>query len=160
MPKLEFNMRHQKLREWCWASTSVSVDAFFNEKSDWTECKMAEKELNLSCCDAAQQCNIVHPLDPPLTRVGRLRGAIVPKPLTFDEITKEIDAERPICVRVQWSSGGGHFAVIVGYEQTEAGVQRVDIADPFYGDSRQTYDGFVSKYQGEGTWTHTFLTKE
>jgi hypothetical protein len=157
MPRLNFTMRHQLMREWCWATTSVSVDKFFDDNSAWTECKMAEAELGVSCCPSLQACNRVHPLDPPLTRVQRLRGPVLAKTLTFDEIKAEILAGNPICVRVQWSDGGGHFAAIVGYDVTEKGLQRVYVADPFYGDSTASYDGFVSKYQGEGKWTHTFL---
>jgi len=81
-------------------------------------------------------------------------------PLSFNAIKTEIDQQRPICVRVQWKDGGGHFAAIVGYDIAATGLQRVFIADAFYGDSSHSYDLFVSKYQGEGVWTHTYLVQE
>ena len=159
MAKLDFTMRGQKLRDWCWAAVSVSVDRFFNSKSVWTECAIAAAEFGLSCCDAAQQCNRVHLLDPPLTRLARLRPAPLPRVLTFSEIQREIDAGNPIGVRIEWTNGGGHFLVISGYATSSAGVNKVSLEDPFYGSSEAAYEAFLTKYQGSGTWTGTFLLK-
>lgn len=52
MTRLDFTMRAQRLREWCWAAVSVSADAFFIKHPTWTECKMAEEELGLDRCGA------------------------------------------------------------------------------------------------------------
>jgi hypothetical protein len=159
MANLAFTMRSQRLRDWCWAAVSVSVDRFYNLKSTWTECAIAEAELGLSCCKSAQQCNRVHLLDPPLDRLKRLRQAPLPRVLTFAEIQEQIDAGNPICVRIEWTDGGGHFTVISGYAISRAGVNKITLEDPFYGHSEAAYDAFLTKYQGSGKWTGTFLLK-
>jgi len=160
MTRLNFDMRAQKLREWCWAAVSVSIEALYDKNTPWTECKIAQAELGLSCCDSAEQCNQVFRLDPPLHLLGRLRGKPISRTLTFEEIKTEIDAGRPVAVRVGWPAGGGHFLVICGYDFTPSGVQQVLLGDPFYGDSRTAYDLFCTSYQGSGTWTDTFLLKD
>jgi hypothetical protein len=159
MANLDFTMRSQRLRDWCWAAVSVSVDRFYNSKSAWTECAIAEAELGLSCCKEAQQCNRVHLLDPPLDRLKRLKQTPLPRVLTFAEIQKQIDAGNPICTRIEWTDGGGHFTVISGYAISRAGVNKVILEDPFYGHSEAAYDAFLTKYQGSGKWTGTFLLK-
>jgi hypothetical protein len=159
MAKLDFTMRSQRLRDWCWAAVSVSVDRFYNSRSVWTECAIAAAELRLSCCDSAQQCNRVHLLDPPLKRLTRLKQDPLPRVLTFSEIQQQIDAGNPVCVRIEWTDGGGHFTVISGYATSRAGVNRVTLEDPFYGHSEAAYDAFRTKYQGSGKWTGTFLLK-
>jgi hypothetical protein len=161
MTRLEdFDMRAQRMREWCWAAVSVSIEAFYDRHSTWTECKMAAAEFGTSCCDFAQPCNRVNRLDPPLTRLGRLRGRPLFRTLTFVEIQKEIDAGRPIAVRVGWREGGGHFLAIYGYHVTPGGIPQLLLGDPFYGDSRVNYDHFTTAYQGSGTWTDTFLLED
>src|SRR5689334_20453365 len=161
MPRLQgFDMRAQILREWCWAGVSGSIEHHYDPATDLTECKIAAAELHLSCCDSRQQCNRVHRLDPPLERLGRLRAKPIFRPISFDEVRQEIDAGRPIAVRVGWHDGGGHFLVIFGYHVTQSGLRQVILGDPFYGDSRTSYDLFCTSYQGSGTWTDTFLLKD
>lgn len=155
-----FDMRAQRLREWCWAAVSVSIEAYYDKNTPWTECKIAQAEFGLSCCDSAEQCNKVSRLDPPLNRLHRLRGKPVFRRLSFQEIQKEIDSGRPIAVRVGWREGGGHFLVIRGYNVTPSGVHQVLLGDPFYGDSRTAYDHFCTSYQGSGTWTDTLLLRD
>jgi len=155
-----FDMRAQRLREWCWAAVSVSIEALYDRQSTLTECKIAAAELGLDCCGSAQQCNRVNRLDLPLKRLGRLRGKAASRLLSFEEVQKEIDAGRPVAVRVGWREGGGHFLVICGYHVTPSGVQQLLLGDSFYGDSRTNYDHFCAAYQGSGTWTHTFFLVE
>jgi hypothetical protein len=161
MTRLEdFDMRAQIMRDWCWAAVSVSVEHHYDRHTDLTECKIAGAELHLSCCDSGQECNRVHPLDAPLERLGRLRTRALLRPLSFAEVQKEIDAGRPVPVRVGWHDGGGHFLAIRGYHVTPLGVEQLLLGDPFFGDSRTSYERFQSSYQGSGTWTHTYLLKD
>ena len=89
-----------------------------------------------------------------------MRGRPIAKVLTFDEIRHEIDAERPICIRIAWRDGGGHFIVIVGYEVTPRGVNKVIVEDPARGRGRALvpYNQLLSNYDvGHGEWTATFF---
>jgi hypothetical protein len=159
MANLEFPLQLQKQDNWCWAAISVSVDHFFNPASPWEQCRLAGAELGLDCCQdgSTERCNQVRRLDPPLTRVGRLRERPIPRPLTMDEIREEIDGGRPVCARIQWRDGGGHFVLISGYEVTPRGVTVLTIDDPAFDRSRVKFEKFLTDYHtGHGKWTGTF----
>jgi Papain-like cysteine protease AvrRpt2 len=157
MKRLDFKMRHQILRDWCWAACSASVRAFFDPASTLTECDIAGQELHLACCASAQQCNRTHRLDLVLKNLKHLRGTFVTGALSFTDIQSEIDANTPICVRIEWPDGAGHFATIAGYTVSGAGVKQVLVEDPFHGPSRIDPTLMKTNYQGDGKWTHTFL---
>ena len=54
---LGFNMEAQTQSNWCWAATSKSVSHFYSFLSPWTQCKVASKELNNTCCNTpVPQC--------------------------------------------------------------------------------------------------------
>ena len=43
--RLDFSMHHQQQTNWCWAAVSTSVALFFNPSSGWTQCAVANGEL-------------------------------------------------------------------------------------------------------------------
>lgn len=48
---LNLSMQPQLQKNWCWAATSTSTSIYYDPKSRWTQCKVANAELNLtSCC--------------------------------------------------------------------------------------------------------------
>ena len=153
-------MQHQCQSEWCWAATAVSVSAFYDPHTSWTQCGMvnAEKGLTTCCSDGSSGgCNEANPLDSPLQLAGVLDRK-EPRPAAYNEIQKEIVARRPLAFRVHWEGGGGHFAVIEGFQNS--GEELVAIADPWNG----AWDGPVSTltdggYQGTGRWTDTYFTR-
>jgi len=75
----------------------------------------------------------------------------------FQSVDDEIDAGRPLGIRVAWSGGGAHFLAIIGYLEDVENYVAVD--DPIYGKSDLTYDTLGTNYQGSGTWTHTYYTQ-
>jgi hypothetical protein len=82
--------------------------------------------------------------------------------LEFTGIQKEIDDLLPVCVRVSWPDKSddaktGHFLTIYGYDVSPLGRNQLFLGDPYYGDSRVYYDVFLTRYQGCGTWTDTYL---
>jgi Papain-like cysteine protease AvrRpt2 len=160
--RLNFTMQNQRQTLWCWAATTVSVSAYYDPQSEWTQCAMvnAEKGLATCCEDGSRvECDQANVLDAPLSRADVLdhkqRGAV-----GYDVIRREIDAGRPLAFRVRWSGGGGHFAVIEGYrsvgdkwiavEDPEPGYTAVDL-------SFSTLTGDM--YRGTGSWTHTYFTR-
>ena len=70
----------------------------------------------------------------------------------------EIDAGRPISVRIGWAEGGGHNPVVVGY-RSDTGGDWVGVADPWYGPSDVRLTTFSTAYQGSGSWTDTYRTR-
>lgn len=160
---LVFTMQHQQQTNWCWAAVSTSIANFFGTSGPgggaWFQCDVANGELGQTgCCGngGTPACNQDWYLDLALKRVSHLAGPATSGPASFSYIMNEIDARRPVGVRIGWNDGGGHFVALTGYDETN-GAQELDIEDPWYGPSTYDYGTFVSSYQaGAGQWTHTY----
>jgi hypothetical protein len=153
--RINFVMQHQQQTNWCWAAVAASVSAFFNPNTNWTQCGIVNAEFGRNdCCTQGSSTNCNRPwyLDRALTRTGNLRswssGAG-----TLADIMQEINASRPLCARIGWSGGGGHFVAIDGYNR-DLGMIAVD--DPWFGASDVVLSTFQTAYQGSGSWTHTY----
>jgi hypothetical protein len=158
--RLTFTMQRQQQTQWCWAATSVSVARYYDGTTGWTQCGMVDAELKQrGCCHDGRsaRCNRPHVLDAPLARadvLGRKHNGAV----GYSAIRSEIDAGRPVAWRIGWSGGGGHFAVIEGYQRQSG--QWVAIDDPWYGASDLEVATLVDgMYQQTGTWTYTYFTR-
>jgi len=154
---LPFAMQPQQQTEWCWAAVSVSVSFYYSSASTWTQCSLANDELGqTTCClnGSTVACNQPWYLDRALTRTSHLK-AFAPGSILVAKVKAEIDADRPLGVRIGWSNGGGHFVVIDGYSNSDL----LDIQDPFWGSSTIDYTLFLSSYQGSGSWTHSYWTQ-
>jgi hypothetical protein len=158
---LGFDMQHQLQTNWCWSAVSTSVSHFYNPASPWTQCSLANSELGETACCAdgsAAACNRDWYLDRSLSRVGNLQswsGAAVP----LSEVEHEVNAGRPLGVRIGWQGGGGHFVVLAGYDDPGTGPGFLRVEDPWYGPSRMAYSALRNAYQGSGSWTHTYHTR-
>jgi hypothetical protein len=158
---LGFTMQHQLQTNWCWSAVSTSVSRFYNPASPWTQCSLANTELGETACCAdgsTDACNRDWYLDRALSRVGNLQswsGAAAP----LSEIEHEVNAGRPLGVRIGWEGGGGHFVVLAGYDDPGTGPGFLRVEDPWYGQSRMAYSAFRNTYQGTGSWTHTYHTR-
>jgi hypothetical protein len=158
---VNFVMQHQEQNLWCWDAASVSVAKFYDPAAAWTQCSLANAELNRNdCCVPAGQvspCNQGRWPDTALQRIGhfnqRLNNA-----LTTAQLGVEIAKSAPVVVNIAWQGGGGHIAAVRG-RSLSGGVEHVSVADPWYGDSDVTYDAFRNRYQGLGTWTVSYKTK-
>ncbi|MDP9865780.1 MULTISPECIES: papain-like cysteine protease family protein [Streptosporangium] len=160
--RLDFAMQYQEQTYWCWSATAVSVAAFFNPATTWTQCSMVNAEFGLNtCCGPAASdtgsCNKPWYTDKALSRVGHYRDWLAGA-LSLNQIRVELQAPSPIGVRVQWRGGGGHAVVVRGCYNS-GGVDYVSVADPWYGTSEVPYDTFRNNYQGSGLWDATYRTK-
>lgn len=158
--RLDFTMQAQLQTQWCWAATSVSVSRFYQPGSTWTQCELVnEIRGQTTCCTdgSSAACNQPNVLTTPLEEVDcldRWQGGSV----DWSTITGEIDAGRPLAFRIGWNGGGGHFAVIEGYQRI--GEQWVAVDDPWYGASDVAVSTLTGgSYQGSGTWSHTYFTE-
>jgi hypothetical protein len=157
--RLNFQMQPQQESNWCWAAVSTSVASYYDATSTWTQCSVANGELGRSdCCGsgAGTACNVYGFLASALQRVGHL-DHWDGNAATFQAVDDEVDAGRPLGIRVAWSGGGAHFLAVIGY--LEDAVNYVAVDDPIYGKSDLTYDTLKTSYQGTGTWTHSYYTK-
>ncbi|MEP2103767.1 MAG: papain-like cysteine protease family protein [Parasphingorhabdus sp.] len=159
---LNFIMQNQTQTQWCWAAVSTSISLFYQSGSTWRQCKVANKAWSRTdCCGAGASglCNNPWYLDRALKLVevfDRMTGASE----SFVASKSEIDSGNPLCLRVGWSNGGGHFLAIVGWRKTSNGNEYYDVDDPIYG--RQTILKFQleSSYQGRGKWTHSYFVAQ
>ncbi len=165
--RLPFRMEKQKAGYWCWAAVSAGVAHYFSHDSRWRQCGIVKRVLNRAkvpiparVCGVRPvpaSCDVPWPLDDALKEVHRLRRGPKAGRLSFRQIQRELDEHRPVCVRIGWRSGGGHFVVIYGYH-TGPGVQQLYVADPLYREvSRVAYHSLASHYRRIGRWTHTYL---
>jgi Papain-like cysteine protease AvrRpt2 len=155
--RLELALQRQQQTQWCWAAVSTSVARYFGD-SRWTQCAVVNAELDEdSCCTngSSPNCNKPWRLDRALERVDALEDKDDGAP-DFDAVRDEIDAGRPVGVRIGWSGGGGHFVVIEGYRHDERSVA---VEDPWTGSSDVPVEQLRGRYQGRGRWTHTYYTR-
>jgi len=160
---LSFVMEPQAQDNWCWAAVAASVAAFYSSTTPWTQCALADAELQRDdCCGdgASVPCNVPWYLDTSLARVGRLNGW-TDGASSFAAVIDEIDAGNPLCARTAWEDGSAHFVALVGYIRAggEFAEDFVRVADPLYGDSEATYAAFRDAYRGTGGWTHGYRCK-
>jgi hypothetical protein len=153
---LPFQMQHQLQTQWCWAAVTASTAAYYRS-GPWTQCSVVNALLaQTACCVSGNSafCNQPFYLDRALTRTGNF-SALAPGKLSLVDLNAEIEAGRPIGVRVGWGGGGGHFLAVTGASRTGT----LQVADPWFGTSTTDYLTFSTRYQGFGTWTHTYRTK-
>ena len=153
---LGFTMQHQEQTQWCWSATSVSVNLYYHPTSGRTQCAVVNSHLGqTTCCTngSTAQCNQPAVLSDVLTLVGNL-NAVTSTKESLAKVKGEIDACRPVCLRIGWNGGGGHFVAIYGHSSNN-----IDIGDPWYGNSVQDYTAMPGSYHGGGSWTHTYTTK-
>lgn len=158
---LTFAMARQQQTNWCWAAVSTSVAAFFKPQGVPTQCKLAANQLGVAnCCGggagAGTACNQPWYLDAALEHLGRLaRMADSAQALTAFQ--REIDGGRPLCARIGWSGGGGHFVALSAWRIDAAGTAYVTVEDPWFGESEIAFDLFRTAYRGTGAWTHSYF---
>jgi hypothetical protein len=154
---LAFTMQPQQQTEWCWAAVSVSVNLYYHPASGQTQCAVANIAMGQStCCQdgSTPQCNQPWFLDQALSIVGDLK-AWSPGKVPFTTVKSEINDCRPLCLRIGWNGGGGHFVAVYGFSNTN---NRLNVGDPWYGNSVVKYALFPGNYQGGGTWTDSYTT--
>jgi hypothetical protein len=151
-------MQHQQQTNWCWAAVAASVSAFFNPATSWKQCAIVNAELGRNdCCtnSSSLACNVAWYLEKALTRTNNLRswssGAG-----SMTEIENEINNGYPLCARIGWGGGGGHFVAIDGYNHA---LEMVAIDDPWSGASDAALTTFETAYLGSGVWTHKYFVK-
>src|ERR1051325_4348522 len=114
----------QEMEQWCWASVSVGVEHYMRPSSHLSQCELAQQVLHHNCCQDRPPCNESARLQDVLSLLGRLRK-IVERRRRFGGMRAEIDAARPVCARIGWEGGGGHFVVIDGYTELVSGERLV-----------------------------------
>ena len=144
---------------WCWAASAEIIMSSHGQTS-WKQCIQADdanpgKSSPRTCCD--------YPYASPCNRTGwphfeyyGFDYSRTAEPLTWEEITKQIDQDLPVAIAVQYTdpadpsiSHGGHMGVIAGYLVLN-GQKKILIIDPdgFHGVMWTLYDEVVGNSSG------------
>jgi hypothetical protein len=143
-------MTGQEQLNWCWSSVTQAVLGWADQQvaqSDVATAHITHNGRQASCappngsnsnglqcatgngCQAS--CNDPHILSVVLTENGRFAGFISNGAApSFDALVQQLNAEKPVPCRVQWSVGGGHFVVVSGWTVDAGGNQSVHVLDP------------------------------
>lgn len=167
-----FAMETQTQDNWCWAAVAVSVARKYNAASAWTQCTLAttfyaQHGHAKSCCSNGLDCSEPQALSQVFAVTGNLAGQALATAVSFDDLAREIDAGRPVCVRIGWPTNppSGHFIAVTGYRVTESGKAFVEAQDPANAPGNvkeMPFAVLVADYGAEdddGTWTHTYRTR-
>jgi len=138
---------------WCWAASAEIIMSSYYPNSSWKQCIQADdaypgKKWPRTCCD--------YPYAPPCNRTGwphfeyyEFDYSRTSVPLTWEELTAQMDQRRPVAVAVQYTdpadpsiSHGGHMGVVAGYAVLFDGERKIFIVDPdgFHGGMWALYD--------------------
>jgi hypothetical protein len=158
---VRFLQQAQLQPQWCWTAVAVSTAVCFDALSTWTQCRLANEVLDVAgCCQDAAACNVPSSLTLALNRTGN-HQANSPRPsaISRDDLRHEIDANRPVPVRLLNDDGiSAHFVVITGYDQRADGDLDLRIQDPWGPQLvTTTYSELSAGITGR-RWTHSYLT--
>jgi len=165
--KKPFRIQHQEQDQWCWAAVTASVCVFYEDAAHQQQCGLANHFLETvrggtDCCSdgSSDDCNVPFGLADALRELGRLNPP-VRGPLTFQDLGQQIEANRPIGVRIQLADFSAHFIVVTACEETSDGRQWVKIADPGGVAGNVVtleYEELVSNFRPGATWDESYLT--
>jgi ABC-type bacteriocin/lantibiotic exporter with double-glycine peptidase domain len=157
LKKLDFVMQPQEQTEWCWAAVAASIANFYARNNQSKQCDVVNKTLRRTdCCrdGSSDFCNQQVDVDTALSRVGHLQRKQPGQP-DFNIVVAEMNAGRPLAVRILWSGGGGHVIVVYGATND----RKVNVADPENANDMVLipFDDFV--YKDIGSWDKSFFTR-
>ncbi|MFE9425318.1 papain-like cysteine protease family protein [Kitasatospora sp. NPDC006697] len=149
---LNISMQQQQNSNWCWAASGDTIASWFGYSYTQNQfCNAAfGRSINSSCPNSEAALGDVQNA---LSWIGINPGSYVNGYLYYSTVQNEINSNRPVETRIQWSSGGGHMEVLYGYD---AGNNWVYWGDPWPSDYRYNwadYNYYVSN--GSFSWTHS-----
>ncbi|MFB7665189.1 papain-like cysteine protease family protein [Kitasatospora sp. NPDC056138] len=150
--KLDISMQQQQRDNWCWAASGNTIATYFGyDYSQNQFCNAAFGRATDSSCPNSQAA--LDDVQSALSRVGINPGRYVNSYLRYSTVQSEIDANRPIETRIQWSSGGGHMHVLYGYDTSSNWVYWGDPWPSNYRYNWADYTYYVDN--GSFSWTHS-----
>ncbi|MFF8957181.1 papain-like cysteine protease family protein [Streptomyces sp. NPDC014894] len=131
--RLDLTMQAQLKTNWCWAAGGNTIAAYYGKNYSQNQfCNAAFNRQQGTECPNNQAT--LGNVQTGLRWAGVGSGSYINNWLRYPAVQTEIDANRPIETRIQWSSGGGHMHVIYGYDTANSWV--------YWGDPWQTSDRY------------------
>ncbi|MFI0709182.1 papain-like cysteine protease family protein [Streptomyces inhibens] len=150
--RLDISMQAQEKTNWCWAASGNTIATWYGRNYSQNEfCNAAFNRQQGTTCpnNQANLGNVQNAFD----WMGINSGSYVSGWLRYSTVQSEIDADRPIETRIQWSSGGGHMHVIYGYDTDRNWVYW---GDPWGSNYRYNWGDFDYYVNGSSfSWTHS-----
>jgi hypothetical protein len=175
---------HEQTQEqdcWCWAAVATSVSVYYTKSGDprlWWQCNLVGSQMQPQqtcdqCCPAGVNPNDDHTgdLGGALSAVNHANNAgrgIV----QWSDITGQIDLGQPVGAKITWDTGGDHYLLICGYDDSS---YNLFILDPIKGYGEHGYAVLrtvpfktfkstnPSQYKdpngARGHWADTFFTQ-
>ncbi|MFE6868445.1 papain-like cysteine protease family protein [Kitasatospora sp. NPDC057692] len=150
--KLNITMQQQQQTNWCWAASGNTIATWYGyDYSQNQFCNAAFGRSTNSGCPNSQAT--LGDVQNALSRIGINPGSYVTGYLRYATVQTEVNADRPVETRIQWSSGGGHMHVLYGYDTASNWVYWGDPWPSNYRYNWADYNYYVSN--GTFSWTHS-----
>jgi hypothetical protein len=149
---LNISMQSQQQSNWCWAASGNTVAAWYGKSYSQNEfCNLAFGRSTNSTCPNNQAT--LGNDQQAFLQIGISRGNYVTGTLSWSTVTSEINSNRPVMTRIQWSSGGGHMHVLYGYNPDNGFVYWGDPWPDNYRYNWAAYNYYVTN--NSFRWTHS-----
>ncbi|WP_267241340.1 papain-like cysteine protease family protein [Streptomyces sp. PR69] len=150
--RLNITMQAQQKTNWCWAAAGNTIADWFGRNHSQNQfCNAAfNRQQGYECPN--WQATLGH-VQRGLRWAGVNPGSYVNGWLRYSTVQTEINGNRPIETRIQWSSGGGHMHVIYGYDQADSWVYW---GDPWPSNYRYNWASHAWYVDNNSfSWTHS-----
>ncbi|OKK19083.1 hypothetical protein AMK16_13020 [Streptomyces sp. CB00455] len=150
--RLNITMQAQQKTNWCWAASGNTIAGWFGRTYSQNQfCNAAFNRQQGSECPN-NQANLAN-VQTGLRWAGINSGSYVTGWLQYATVQTEINANRPIETRIQWSNGGGHMHVVYGYDTTNSWVYW---GDPWPSSDRYNWASHAWYVDNSSfSWTHS-----
>lgn len=149
---LPISPQAQEQSNWCWAATGGTIAAYAGRSvSQNTFCNLAFGRSTGTRCPNSQ-ATLANDQQA-FSALGIRAGSYINGRLSYSGISTEIQGNRPVLTRIQWSSGGGHMMVISGYRPSDSTIEWYDP----WPSSQRLNVGAYSYYLDNWnfSWTHS-----
>ncbi|MFD7546523.1 papain-like cysteine protease family protein [Streptomyces sp. NPDC059578] len=150
--RLDITMQAQQKSNWCWAAAGNTIAAWYGRSYSQNQfCNAAFGRSQSSQCPNSQAT--LGDVQTGLRWTGVNPGSYINGWLRYPALQTEINANRPVETRIQWSSGGGHMHVLYGYDDSGSWVYW---GDPWPSSQRYSWASH-NWYVNNSTfsWTHS-----
>ncbi|MER5935669.1 papain-like cysteine protease family protein [Streptomyces sp. NPDC002054] len=150
--RLNITMQAQQKTNWCWAAGGNTIATWFGRSYNQNQfCNAAFNRQQGTECPNNQAT--LGNVQNGLSWAGINPGSYVTGWLRYSTVQTEIDANRPIETRIQWSNGGGHMHVIYGYDTANSWVYW---GDPWPSSDRYNWASHAWYVDNSSfSWTHS-----
>ncbi|MFI1889005.1 papain-like cysteine protease family protein [Streptomyces jumonjinensis] len=147
------NMLKQEKSQWCWVASGLTIAQYHGYGTTQTDfCNRAARYSGGPSCN--NQPARLEDMANAWWDLGMSRpGTGLNSAASFNQVSTDVKAYRPIGARIGWTSGGGHMNVVYGYDTSN---NTIAVADPWPNTATYTwwnYNDYVNNSSFK--WTHS-----